>query len=137
MKFFDKLRYSLARKLYGSYGIDQLGRFLSFLVTFMLIISIFLHNLLFYLLVLVLMILMYVRVFSKNYDQRRRENAIFLRAVTPFRRFFSDLYLKVRDRKTYRYFYCPSCRQRLRVPKGKGKITVRCPKCATKFDART
>ena len=40
MKFFDKLRYSLARKLYGSYGIDQLGRFLSFLVTFMLIISI-------------------------------------------------------------------------------------------------
>ena len=91
MKFFDKLRYSLARKLYGSYGIDQLGRFLSFLVTFMLIISIFWHNLLFYLLVLVLMILMYVRVFSKNYDQRRRENAIFLRAVTPFRRFFSDL----------------------------------------------
>lgn len=137
MKFIDKLRYSFARKLYGSYGIDQLGRFLSFLVTFMLIISIFWHNLLFFILVIFLMILMYVRVFSKKYNKRRRENEIYLNAVQPFRRFFSDLYLKVRDRKTYRYLYCPSCHQRLRVPKGKGKITVKCPKCATKFDSRT
>ncbi len=137
MKFLDKLRYSLTRFLYGRYGVDELGRFLSILVTILLLVSIFWRNLILILIAFVLLIWMYARVFSKNYAARRRENSWYLKMVKPFRRMFSGIYLRVRDGKNYRYFTCPNCHQRLRVPKGKGKITIKCPKCSTRFDAKS
>ena len=137
MKFLDKLRYSLTRFLYGRYGVDELGRFLSILVTILLLVSIFWRNLILILIAFVLLIWMYARVFSKNYVARRRENSWYLKMMKPFRRMFSGIYLRVRDGKNYRYFTCPNCHQRLRVPKGKGKITIKCPKCSTRFDAKT
>lgn len=137
MKFLDKLRYSLTRFLYGRYGVDELGRFLSILVTILLLVSIFWRNLILILIAFVLLIWMYARVFSKNYVARRRENSWYLQMVKPFRRMFSGIYLRVRDGKNYRYFTCPNCHQRLRVPKGKGKITIKCPKCSTRFDAKS
>lgn len=137
MKFLDKLRYSLTRFLYGRYGVDELGRFLSILVTILLLVSIFWRNLILILIAFVLLIWMYARVFSKNYVARRRENSWYLKMVKPFRRMFSGIYLRVRDGKNYRYFTCPNCHQRLRVPKGKGKITIKCPKCSTRFDAKS
>lgn len=137
MKFLDKLRYSLTRFLYGRYGVDELGRFLSILVTILLLVSIFWRNLILILIAFVLLIWMYARVFSKNYVARRRENSWYLKMVKPLRRMFSGIYLRVRDGKNYRYFTCPNCHQRLRVPKGKGKITIKCPKCSTRFDAKS
>ena len=137
MKFLDKLRYSLTRFLYGRYGVDELGRFLSILVTILLLVSIFWRNLILILIAFVLLIWMYARVFSKNYVARRRENSWYLKMMKPFRRMFSGIYLRVRDGKNYRYFTCPNCHQRLRVPKGKGKITIKCPKCSTRFDAKS
>ena len=65
------------------------------------------------------------RMYSRNIEARRRENAAFLR-------FFSRL----RD-KQYRYFRCPGCRQTVRVPRGKGKINIRCPKCGRQFIKKT
>ena len=65
------------------------------------------------------------RMYSRNIEARRRENAAFLR-------FFSRL----RD-KQYRYFRCPGCRQVVRVPRGKGKINIRCPKCGRQFIKKT
>ena len=61
------------------------------------------------------------RMYSRNIEARRRENAAFLR-------FFSRL-----TDKQYRYFRCPGCRQVVRVPRGKGKINIRCPKCSRQF----
>ncbi len=137
MKFLDKLRYSLSRFLYGRYGVDQFGRFLSFVVTILLILSIFWRNLILILLAFFLLIWMYFRVLSKNYAARYKENERYLKIVVPFRRLFSGIYLRIRDGKKYRYFNCPSCHQRLRVPKGRGKITIKCPKCGTRFDAKS
>ena len=65
------------------------------------------------------------RMFSRNISARRRENQRFVG-------FFSRL----RDRDN-RYFSCPKCRQMVRVPKGKGKINIRCPKCGEKFMKKT
>lgn len=137
MRFMDKLRYSLSRFLYGRYGIDQLGRFLSITVTVLLVISLFWRNWIVTAAAFVLLVWMYARVLSKRYDARRKENALYLKLSAPFRRTFSTLYLRVRDGKSYRYYYCPNCHQRLRVPKGKGSITIKCPKCATRFDAKS
>ncbi len=66
-----------------------------------------------------------VRMYSRNIEARRRENASFLR-------FFSRL--KDTD---HRYFRCPDCRQTVRVPRGKGKISIRCPKCGRQFIEKT
>ena len=137
MNWKEKLRYGLGRMLYGRYGMDELGKFLWALVMIMLIVNLFVPNLILTAVMLVTIILMYARFFSKRYDRRRAENSAYLKLSGPFRRTFSTLYLRIRDRKSYRYYYCPDCRQRLRVPKGKGMITNTCPKCHKKFDARS
>lgn len=36
------------------------------------------------------------------------------------------------DNGAYDYLSCPFCGQRMRVPKGKGKIAVKCPSCGEK-----
>lgn len=44
---------------------------------------------------------------------------------------------EVKDRKNYKYFQCPSCHQKIRVPKGRGKIRIHCPKCGHDFEKKT
>lgn len=61
------------------------------------------------------------RIFSRNTYKRYRENRRFL-----------NLLQRIRDRK-HRYFTCPKCKQSVRVPKGKGKIAISCPRCKEKF----
>lgn len=61
------------------------------------------------------------RTYSKNISARQRENAAYLN-------FFAHL----RDRQ-HRYYRCPGCRQTVRVPRGRGKINIRCPKCGAQF----
>ena len=65
------------------------------------------------------------RMFSRNVEKRRKENAAFL-----------GVFKHVKDRE-HRYFSCPKCRQRVRVPKGKGKISIRCPQCGERFVKKT
>ena len=61
------------------------------------------------------------RMYSRNIEARRRENAAFVN-------FFNHL-----RGKGHRYFRCPRCHQTVRVPRGRGKINIRCPKCSERF----
>lgn len=61
------------------------------------------------------------RMYSRNIDARRKENAAFLN-------FFNH----IKD-KEHRYYRCPRCHQTVRVPRGRGKINIRCPKCGEQF----
>ena len=72
-----------------------------------------------------LMILAIFRMFSRNTYKRYQENRKFLRFVE-----------RIKDRE-HRYFDCPRCRQPVRVPRGKGKIAITCPKCKEKFIKKT
>ena len=65
------------------------------------------------------------RCFSKNPYKRYEENRCFLQ--------FWD---RLKDRQ-HRYYKCPKCRQQVRVPRGKGKIYITCPKCQEKFIKKT
>lgn len=72
-----------------------------------------------------LMIWAIFRAFSRNTYKRYRENRRFLMILD-----------RVKDRE-HKYFTCPRCRQPVRVPRGKGKIAITCPKCKEKFIRKT
>jgi ribosomal protein S27E len=77
------------------------------------------------------------RILSRNIPARRRENDKYLKywwpIKTKLRRFFTGL----KDRKNHKFFKCPSCHNTLRVPKGKGKLQITCPKCGERFVKKT
>lgn len=77
------------------------------------------------------------RMFSKNTSKRSMENYKFAILISPVYSWFKKTQKYAKDVKTHRYFKCPNCKLKLRLPKGKGKIIITCPKCKTKFTKNT
>ena len=124
-RFGYKLRTALQRFMAGRYGTDKLnmailcaGLFFTFLSTLIPVNSV---KLLFTTIAYIFMFLAIFRTLSRNVYKRYEENRKFLM-------FFQ----KLKD-KDHRYYNCPRCHQQVRVPKGKGKISITCPKCQEKF----
>ena len=120
---------SIQRMMMGRYGHDRLNVALLVVGLILTVISMFVGN---KLLVLVTTLLSYVflilalfRSFSRNTYQRYNENRRFLLMID-----------RIKDRSN-RYYSCPKCRQTVRVPRGKGKIAITCPKCREKFIKKT
>lgn len=85
----------------------------------------------------VLLALALFRMLSRNISRRRAENDKFIRYWWPIRTKISRTFANIRHRKTYKYFKCPSCGNTLRVPRGKGKLQITCPKCGERFIKKT
>ena len=130
------MRNAIQRFMYGRYGNDQFGFFLLGLsVVLSLLASLFDLGLL-NLLAEVAIIDALCRMFSRNTYKRREENAKFMRRFNPFLKWFR-LQQTMRKDKAHRYFKCPNCSQYLRVPRGKGKITVTCRSCRASFQEKS
>ena len=129
MNFFRKL-------MYGRYGSDHLSFFLLFLYVVLIFISALPHMAWVSWLALAVLLWNLFRMFSRRIDRRRAENARFLALFGPFIRWFKMRRTIHRD-KDHRYFKCPNCGQYLRVPRGKGKITVNCRNCGASFEERS
>ena len=71
------------------------------------------------------------------HDMRQAENYAFLRKWGAVRTWWWNLKNRVKDGRTHRYYKCPECGKKLRVPKGKGKISITCPQCGNKFIKKT
>ena len=127
------MRQRLMRFMAGRYGPDQLSKFLNVLVMVLLIVSMFTRLGILYWLALILLIYCYFRIFSRNHQRRYAENARYLKITAKFRDSFQTWRRDAKTRKTHHIYRCPSCRQKIRVPKGKGRIAIRCPKCSTEF----
>lgn len=120
----------LKKFMYGRYGVDQLSMTL---IVIGFIISIFSRTLRIPPIIsIIIFVLAYFRVFSKNINKRYLENQKFLKAVSPISTMYKKIKMRIKGRKNYKYFKCKKCRQEIRVPKGKGKIRVTCPKCGEK-----
>lgn len=136
---FQRLRESFARFMYGRYGVDHLGRFLIYFSLVLMIINLFAGSSWLYWLALIVLGYAYFRMFSKNTNKRYYENVKYLelknRVVGWFRGKGFGSY-KSQD-PTKKIFKCPGCRQKVRVPKGKGTILITCPKCKRQFQKRT
>ncbi len=123
----------LRKFMMGRYGVDQLAAgllFLSFILS--VIFYIFPLGLLSYL-VYAPFILFLLRALSKNHNARQKENMAFLKLWNPIAAWVGKKSRRLSSYRTHRYFKCPGCSQEVRVPKGKGKIKITCPKCRLEF----
>ncbi|MFR2149193.1 MAG: hypothetical protein ACLS7Z_00605 [Christensenellales bacterium] len=78
----------------------------------------------------------FFRMFSKDRYRRAHENEVYLSKTEGVRRGFMEWVNRLKNGKKYRYFTCPKCKQRLRVPRGVGSVTITCKNCGTKFDKK-
>ena len=124
---FRKIGDALRRFMAGRYGTDRLNQWMLGLAIVLIVVgligsrtgSVVLAALSW--LAYVPLIWSIVRMYSRNIEARRRENAAFQRVLT-----------QIKDRE-HRYYRCPRCRQTVRVPRGRGRINIRCPKCGEQF----
>ena len=127
--------------MYGRNGIDSLGVALLVTAAILSVVDIFFrfNPYAYYIISLVrsvLVLLFILRALSKNLYKRQRENQVFIRIWGKAKGFFKLQKNRVRDRKTHIYRSCPHCKAQLRLPRRKGKHTVRCPKCNYRFDIK-
>lgn len=130
------MRNAIQRFMYGRYGNDQFGFFLIGVYFVLALLSMVLDFGLLTLLGEAILIYALFRMLSRNVTKRREENAKFMRRIQPALKWLR-LQQTIRKDKTHRYFKCPNCGQHLRVPKGKGKITVTCRSCGASFQEKS
>ncbi|CAM3682598.1 hypothetical protein ERUR111494_06810 [Erysipelothrix urinaevulpis] len=114
----------------GRYGPDLLGRDLIFLALFISILNLFVKSKIVSWIPFVISLIVILRLISKNFPKRYNENRIY--ALWRQR-----MKTNTTDRLKFKYFRCKTCKQRVRVPRGKGKVTITCPKCRSKFDGKS
>ncbi len=126
----------LRRFMYGRNGVDQLNLALLVFSVLLMVITAFIPIYWVRLIEYVPLIWCLFRMLSKNIVARRAENYKFITIWNKVKGFFSGVSLRFKD-KTHRYFKCPSCKTVVRVPKGKGKILITCPRCKTRFEKKS
>ncbi len=131
------MRDKFQRFMQGRYGADELSRFLTTLGLILIVVNLFFRNVILSYVVLAILIYCYYRMFSRNYSRRYAENQKYLTWRNRLKSGPSRWRSEMEQRKIYHIYRCPSCRQKIRVPKGKGKIIVTCPKCHTEFQRKS
>ena len=121
------------KDMYGRYGIDAFGKFTVALAFILILLANITDSGLVSTLSWACLFYAYFRMFSKNIYKRAQENQLYLSKTANIRSWFYKQKNQFAQRKTHRIYKCPTCRQKIRVPKGKGRIEIRCPKCSTKF----
>ena len=82
------------------------------------------------------MVLILFRMFSKNLCKRQAENGKFMNWLWSVKNKNAGAKARHAD-KDHKYFTCKQCKAICRVPVGKGKIIITCPKCGAQIHAKT
>ena len=125
------------RFMVGRYGTDELNRFLLTAVLVMILGNVFARNRLVFWLEAICLILCYFRMFSRNTGRRFQENQVYLRWRFYVGEWFRNLQFRIQEGRRYKIFKCPGCGQKIRIPRGHGKIQIRCRKCGREFFGRS
>lgn len=151
------MREKLARFMQGRYGMDELGRFLMGTMFVILLVELVTGWYVLTLAFWAIFIMAYYRMLSHDYGKRQQENQKFLTVRYKFRTKWYQLFYKnnnmyrnngtmngfhklkknIQQKMQYHIYKCPNCNQKIRIPRGKGKIMVRCPKCNIEFLKRS
>ena len=144
MSFFQRIGGALARFMYGRNGWDQLNQalFRGYLILWVaeIAVSLLLKNRLvtglFEGTLFILIIFLFYRTFSKDLYRRRTENQKWVNWYCGVRNRSAGAKARHAD-KEHKYFTCKNCKTICRVPAGKGKIVITCPKCGAQIKAKT
>jgi hypothetical protein len=133
MSIWEKIKVGLARFMAGRRGADELSMAMLIGGALLSLLGTVLHTPVLSLLSMAIYIFTLFRMFSRNIEKRYAENAAFLKLwsgmISGIRQFFNRL----KNMKKYKYFKCPECKSRLRLPRGVGEVTVTCGKCHHAF----
>lgn len=119
--------------MYGRYGTDQLSLALVAGGFIFYVLYVFTRSRLLYLVSLILYGIAIFRTLSRNIEKRRAENQKFLSIWYKAKNRWVGFQADFEERKAYKHFRCPACGQKIRIPRGRGKVEIRCPKCSERF----
>ncbi len=142
-KYVKMFREDMKEAMSRRCGLDELNNFIM-LVAFLYVVAALATGIMWFAAVgAVLIALGYFRVFSKNLEKRSKENAVYMKYLGGFVNVMTfckksiKMWWKSFKDPAYVYFVCSSCHQIIRIPRGKNKISIRCPKCSKTFIKRT
>ena len=141
--FFFKLSSAMARFMYGRNGTDQLNWAILVMYLVLWVIRILVSALDVTVAAMIIDVIMFLlavvllwRTFSRNLAKRRAENQRFINWWWPIKNRFAAAKARKAD-KAHKYFTCKNCKTLCRVPAGKGKIVITCPKCGHKIEGKS
>jgi hypothetical protein len=127
------MRDKIIKFMRGRYGMDSLNRMLLGIAVACAVVSLITGNDVFFVLGVIALAVSYLRMLSKNREDRSQENSVYLRYQSKVIGFWRKHANMLKQRKAYHIYHCPSCKQKIRIPRGKGRIVITCPKCKAEF----
>ncbi|MBO4292450.1 MAG: hypothetical protein J5898_11140 [Lachnospiraceae bacterium] len=127
-----KLMEMLRKWMWGRYGMDRLNRFLAKLELVFLLMALFRIPGA-WIMMMITIGIVYFRTFSRNISARSAENQKFLQWENRCRGALLKKKSELEQVRKYHIYKCPGCRQKLRIPRGRGKVEIRCTKCGETF----
>ncbi|MDE5777786.1 MAG: hypothetical protein K2I10_04655 [Lachnospiraceae bacterium] len=142
-KYVTMIQQDIRNAMRKRNGLDELSNFIMLIGFIFVVTALFTKNWIFTLVGAAFIVLCYLRVFSSKKDKRKNENTIYMKYMGGVVRGVDYITLCIRMKiktlqdKEHAFFVCSGCRQIIRVPKGKNKVSIRCPKCNKTFIKRT
>ena len=133
----EDLKYRFSRFMQGRYGVDCLSRFLSVVLLVFIIVGVFVKIPFSGLITFAILVVLYWRMFSRDISKRYQENQKFLEIRDKLLGNLSSFESNLSQLKDYHIYKCPRCNQKIRIPRGKGHIMVRCPRCGFEFHKKS
>lgn len=120
----------------GRNGADEVSSACTNVAVVLVVVNLITRSPAFAIAALALLAYSWFRISSKDVSRRRAEVAEVSRRLGPVLSWLANPMAAAREARVYKHLTCPSCGQRVRIPRGKGKVRVTCPKCHARFDGR-
>ena len=133
MSILEKIKAGLVKFMAGRRGADELSLAMLIGGALLSLLGTALHMPVLSLLSMAIYIFTLFRMFSRNIEKRYAENAAFLKLWNGMTSGIRQFFNRLKNMKKYKYFKCPECKSRLRLPRGVGEVTVTCGKCHHAF----
>jgi predicted SprT family Zn-dependent metalloprotease len=120
----------------GRYGNDRLGQAMLMAALACVVLSLFRIPFI-STIGLAILVLTYYRMFSRQIAKRAAENQKYMQLEWKVRAKLQKKKQSLAQRRTHRIYKCPNCKQKIRVPRNRGRIAISCRKCGTEFIRKT
>lgn len=130
---WQKIKAGMRNFMAGRNGSDQLGMALILGGLVLVVLASITNLVIIHYLGLALYVYALFRMFSRNVAKRRAENEKYMNFRRNYKTNISQFFARMKNSKQFKYFRCPECKARLRLPRKVGEVTVTCGKCRHQF----